>query len=109
VKKCIVIPALLGLGFFFGPCGVEGTSNACAALEQRAATLATANDKDLSPLGRAFVGVIINASNGRFGEAMIRQKAPGVPPFLGCPLSYWNSIINPPTAEDIKRLTAKND
>jgi hypothetical protein len=105
--KTLLVLVILGASGLFGPSLLENTSNSCNALEKRLIALASvASQYPQDAVAGAFVlSMLQGASNGRFAETLMTRRFPQLPSGISCAMGYWESILNPPTPNDLRRLS----
>ena len=89
VALVVLLLAATGLGYY--PPVVEGTDDACGALEQRVGDLASRDSA-----GRLIVSPLYGSSaSAPSGAAFVRDRYPLLPRQAGCALAYWRTVVDP--------------
>jgi hypothetical protein len=86
------------LGFaaavLFGPQLLEGSADSCSALASRL-VVNHASELTSNAGGQALVMGVAKVIGGPLVAARVQQVNGGLPPFIGCPVSYWVEFIKP--------------
>src|SRR3984893_14393246 len=91
----IILVVTITIGY---PLLNEGPSNVCSALEMRLITLESRKSGNLATA--AFLAALQGSlSNGSLAMSIVKQQHPDLPPIVGCTLTYWQTIFNPPGEE----------
>ncbi len=92
-----VVTTVVGYGY---PVVNEHASSACQALEKHYIAIA-APDSGLGRPAHVLFWAIADAylepwSRGRIAATQAKHRYPALPPEVGCMVSYWDSLIDPP-------------
>ena len=106
MKLLLLVLIIVG-GTLAYPLVHEGTSDPCAALEQRGSTImlgeAEKQMQTVPPALRGLVQTAVRASAGGMAANMIRERYPQIPPQAACVAVYWKSVADPEMFQDLAR------
>jgi len=106
LSRVLLAVAVLLSGALLYPLLNESAQSSCSAFERlavresirREVQSGRLSDRD-APLVSLFGRSLQDASRGSFTAALVKDKHPNLPPFVGCTVEYYNLLFNPSKSE----------